>query len=334
MNILWLRPTKPENISVGRERISEQLERRGHNVHIQDSSGLDAFHAIKEAMTSDYDVTIGTVRMGLYVGFLSSKILNRPFIADVTDPIEQIDDLPKPLYDLLYEYEYFVLTCADEKLYVYQSSYEEAKQRGINGKKVKNGVQFDRFNSPDPGVVESARSELEAAGVDLDTPIAMYIGGLTPAYHIREILDAAVMVDDVEFVFVGSGELRDPVTNAASENQNIHFLGSYEYELIPGFLACADIGLCLVDAEQPLKILEYGAAELPVLACYGELQQRFTNDEVIFVDPDELQSAILSILEDPEVYQSYAHQLADRAENADWKQIATEYEQALKRAIE
>ena len=69
MKILWLRPSKGENISVRRERIAEELRRRGYEIDIRDASGLDAPGAIWQAIRGDYDVIAGNVRVGLYLGY-------------------------------------------------------------------------------------------------------------------------------------------------------------------------------------------------------------------------------------------------------------------------
>lgn len=333
VHVLWLRPTKPDNISVGRERIAEHLRKSGYRVDIQDASGFDALRAILTAAAGSYDVIVGTVRMGLYVGVLLSWITARPFVADVTDPIEQVSHLPSPLFQLLFRFEHLSLEKADEAMFVYNSSYQSAKRCGINGEKVENAVNYKEFNKPDPTIVETAASELSEAGLD-DRPIAVYIGGLTPVYNIESILETARQLKTVQFLFIGDGKLNEMVTEAAATTENVYYLGTYDHELIPGFLAVADVGLCLVDAEQPLKVLEYGAAGLPAIAVPGELQERFTDEELVFVDPDEeLLDAIVDLLEEPELARHYGNNLNHRAEDTSWSHVAAQYKHAIDRAI-
>lgn len=332
-NILWLRPTKPDNISVGRERIAEHLRGENYNIDIQDASGFDAFHAIATGIRGEYDIIIGTVRMGLYVGYILSIIIKKPLIGDVTDPISQINHLPSPVYQMIFNFEHFVLNAADEAIFVYESSYEEAERREINGKKVDNAVNYCQFNNPDPEIVDTAANEVRQAGVD-DRPIVVYIGGLTPVYNIDLILNTAQQLDTVQFLFIGDGELSERVKSTASVSENVFSLGTYEHKLIPGFLAIADIGLCLVDAEQPLKILEYGAAELPVIAISGELQNRFSDDEVFFIDSgSELATAISRLIDDTSLAQRYGRKLSNRAANTTWDNIANKYKHAIDEVI-
>lgn len=331
-SVLWLRPTKPDNISVGRERVAEHLRDMGYSVDILDASGLDAIRASLTAFRANYDIIIGTVRMGLYVGTILSWLTDQPFVADVTDPIEQIDHLPSPLYKFLFEFEHVALKMADEAMFVYRSSYTSARRHGIDGNKVENAVNYEQFNDPDPDIIETAAAELNEAGLD-DRPIAVYIGGLTPVYHIESILEAARRLETVQFLFIGDGELSETVAAAATTTENVYYLGTYNHELMPGFLAVADIGLCLVDAEQPLKVLEYGAAGLPVIAVSGELQERFSDEDLLFVDPEkELIDPITDLVEKPELAHHYGTNLNRRAASNNWTQVATQYKHAIERA--
>lgn len=332
-NVLWLRPTKPDNISVGRERIAEHLREKNYNIDIQDASGFDAIHAVAAGIKGEYDIIIGTVRMGLYVGHILSNIIQKPLIGDVTDPISQINYLPSPIYRMIFKYEYFALNSADETIFVYESSYKEAERQGINGKKVDNAVNYHQFNDPDPRIVNTAVNEVKQAGVD-NRPIVVYIGGLTPVYNIESILNTAQQLDMAQFLFIGDGELSERVKSTASVSENVFALGTYEHRLIPGFLAIADIGLCLVDAEQPLKILEYGAAGLPVIALSGELQNRFSDDEVLFIDSEsELATAISRLTNDTSLAQRYGRKLSNRAANTTWDDIANKYKDAIDEVI-
>lgn len=332
-NILWLRPTKPDNISVGRERVAEHLNKKEYNIDIQDASGFDAIRAIATGINSKYDIIIGTVRMGLYVGYILSNIIKKPLIGDVTDPISQIDHLPSPIYQIISKFEYFVLNAADETIFVYKSSYEKAKRQGINGKKVENAVDYDQFNDPDSEIVDTAVNEVRQAGID-DRPIVVYIGGLTPVYNVKSILKTAKQLDTVQFLFIGDGILNETVKSTASVTENVYALGTYEHKLIPGFLAIADVGLCLVDAEQPLKVLEYGAAGLPVVAITGELEERFSDEELWFIDStDDLAGAVSTLVADRDLAQQYGTNLNQRAKKTQWSRIATEYKDAIDQAI-
>lgn len=326
ISLLWLRPSTGDNVSVRRERIAEKLRERGHTIDIVDTSGLDAIGAIKRALVGNYDIIAGNVRIGLYLGYPLARLLRTKFLGDVSDPIYQISDLPTPLYRLLEHYEWFALKHADATVFVYQSSYEEANKRGIDGVRLPNAVDYELFDDPPDASVRKAEQELVSAGVNLKKPIGMYIGSLNDRYNIIEIANAAQHVPDWEFVFIGDGARRDAIDAKADKFENIHSLGQYEYELIPGFLQYARAGFCLVDAEQPLKLKEYGAAGVPIIACPGELSAYYTSDQLLFVEPESHSIAnALEGLGDNIKYNQYITAGQEIGKNWSWAEIAEEY---------
>ena len=333
MNVLWLRPSKGENISVRRERIAESLRDRGYEIDIRDASGLDAIGAIKQAVTGDYDVIAGNVRIGLYLGYPLARVLRTPFLGDVSDPISDIDYLPGPLFRFFRWYEWQVLDRADATVFVYESSYQRAIDRGIDDAvKLPNAVNYDLFAEPEQEAVEEARSILEAEGVDLDRPIAIYIGVFSPRYCTEEMLAAAEHAPEWEFVFVGEGGLEDVVRRTAREVENVYYPGAFPYRLMPGFLSLADVGFCFKDAEQPLKLKEYGAAGLPIVVRPGELSRWYDEDELVFVDPDpeSIARRLQELRADPELYESYAEAGAAIASEWSWEAIADGYDELFR----
>ncbi len=334
MKVLWLRPSKGENISVRRERIAELLRSQGYEIEIRDASGLDAIGAIKEALIGDYDVIAGNVRVGLYLGYPLAQFLRTPFLGDVSDPITDIEYLPDILFRVFRWYEWQVLKRADTTVFVYESSYREAIDRGIhNATKLPNAVNYDLFAEPDQKVVEEAESILMANNVKLERPIAIYIGVFSPRYCIKTILKAAEYCPKWEFVFIGEGKLESQVQKAADEADNVYFPGAFPYQLMPGFLSLADVGFCFKDAEQPLKLKEYGAAGLPIIVRPGELSKWYDEDELLVVDPDPraIAKQLNELDADTELYQKYSE--AGRAISSEWtwEEIAEEYDQLFRK---
>lgn len=336
MKCLWLRPSTGDNISLRRTRIAEQLGQRGIDIDIQDASGRDALTASRRALFGDYDVIMGNVRVGLYLGFPLATLRRRPFVGTVSDPIEQIEDLPGPLFRFFQWYEWQILARADACSFTYQSSYEEAQRRGIDGEKLPNAVDYQLFHDPDPDAVSRAERILEDNGVDLDSPMGIYIGGMTEeTYHLSAILDAAERRPEWEFVFVGEGPDQDLVESATASQDNVTFLGAFEYELMPGFLAHATVGFCLVDAEQPLKVAEYGAAGLVCLGIDGELRNRFDAAELYFVDPtgESISDALAALDADPQLREEYSTRLDEAVKSVGWDDIADTFEELLRSVV-
>lgn len=113
-----------------RELIAEESRERGYEIDIRDTSGRDAFGAVKQAIITDYDIIVGNVRVALYLGYPLARILRTPFLGDVSDPLSDIDDLHGLFFRFFEWYEWQTLKRADASVFVYESSYQEAFERG------------------------------------------------------------------------------------------------------------------------------------------------------------------------------------------------------------
>jgi glycosyltransferase involved in cell wall biosynthesis len=338
MNVLWLRPSNRwdgENVSSRRERIAEHLREMGVEVNLMDTSGLDALSVVWEAITGDYDIIVGTVRVGVPIGYVISRVLRKPFIGSVSDPVESQDYLPYPIYKLMCLVEWFVLRRSDDVFFAHPKSHEDALERGIEGALVRNSVNYEMFAEPDDRVLKETKDILTDSNVNTKKDIAIYIGSLTKNGHFDEIVRAAEQTQGWEFVFVGTdwganiSELTDGVENA-------YFLGAHDHELMPGFLHHASAAFCLVDNEVPLKITEYGAAGLPTLGYPGKLKKVFSEDELIYVEPnpDEISEALRRISTDEDYARKYAENLRDYASENRWEDIAKKYYESMVKLTE
>jgi len=168
-------------------------------------------------------------------------------------------------------------------------------------------VNYQQFADPDPDVIASAREILDREGVDFEKPIAIYIGIFSPRYCIEAPLETAKYAPEWEFVFVSEGELDAAVENTAHEVANAHYLGTFAYRLMPGFLSLADVGFCFKDTDQPLKLKEYGAAGLPTVVRPGKLSNWHDEDELVFVDPhpEAIAGRLKDLRTDEQLYHMY-----------------------------
>nr|WP_276591913.1 glycosyltransferase [Halorutilus salinus] len=231
--------------------------------------------------------------------------------------------------------EWWVLKRADAVFFAHPKSYEDALKRGIEGSLVRNSVNYDAFADPDDEVLEEAYDILTDSGVDTEKEIAIYIGSLIENGYFGEIVEAAKQTPDWEFVFVGT-ELDVDMSQLVSGVENAHFLGEYDHELMPGFLHHSSAAFCLVDNEVPLKITEYGAAGLPTLGYPGKLKSVFSEDELIYVEPEpeKISEELQRLSSDPEYAQKYAENLRDYARENRWEDVANEYYESMQKLTE
>ena len=333
ISVLWVRPATGENVSTRRERIAEHLQQNSVSVTFRTLNISNLLSGMPDILLFNYDVIIANVRLPLYLSFPLTRINRKPIIADVSDPISQISDLPAILFWALKKYEWMVLAKSDHVIFAESESHERAQNRGINSSLVKNSVNFEMFANPSENLKEFARSELLNAGVDLNRPIAIYTGAFLQIYHIQEMIRAASSLTNWQFVFVGERGQEGLVESASSEQENVFYLGSYSHERMPGFLNYADVGMCLVDAERPLKILEYGAANLAVLGMPGKLNKEFSDGKIWIVDPtaDYISQGLERILENPREAKRRSSNLREYARSNSWSTAADTYFEAIRK---
>ncbi len=102
--------------------------------------------------------------------------------------------------------------------------------------------------------------------------------------------------------------------------ENIYILGSRHPDLIPAYLAHADLGLMLYDrnrqnvykGQNPLKLYEYAAAGLPILSTPHD-EYRWLDPPVITVEsPEDIPAAMDVAIRERSDLRRAAHEFADR----------------------
>ncbi len=330
LKILWLKPKKG-NVSVGRFLLAKELSKYGYDVDVKEINIKSSIFDVLRILRSNYDIIVGVVRVGAYIGFIINKLKRKPIIIDVTDPLYQIN-LPIIIYKMIEVVERFILKKSNAVIFVTKNYMKEMIAKGVLGVKVDNGVFFRKFNKPESDIILETATIMKEKKINLGKMVILYIGSLKKSYNIYLILNAAKKLKDYNFVLVGNGELRQYVEGIAKKIDNVYYLGFFNHNYMPGFVAHADICLCLVNADQPLKLLEYGAASKPVIAIHGELEDRFTSREVYFINPtvEDLCIAISELVENVKLRKKYGLRLRKRAEKLEWRKIAQKYDKVIK----
>lgn len=319
--ILWLSPDKPDNISVGRQRIIDHLQDAGFEVTLKAATP----HTIPELLRnrSEYDVIVGTTRAGALLGAVLKLLTGTPLVVDHIDPISQFEETNAWWLAFAVKHlEHAAFRLSDHTLYVYPEESERVQRFARSSSETNLGVEFDRFADPDDQLVEAARSRLQDHSVADD--VAIYVGGLEPIYHIEAMIESLDHLDDWSLVILGSGSLEDEVARTAETRDDLHFLGTVPHEEVPGYLHNATVGVSLVDDPHTLKVLEYGAAELPTVQLAGRAEPKLGETvEYCELDPRSIAEAI------ERARGSRPSGLADVARSLSWASIAETYRTVL-----
>lgn len=324
MDILWLRPDKPDDISVGRHRIAEELERRGHRVEVRNVKFSDASRVLSRSP----DVIIGTTRLGAFIAALHRVIRGTPLVVDHIDPISHLRRSRGPIVTKTVDYlERLSFRVADYVIVTYEEEYERVDRYAPSVVRTSLGVDYELFSSPPADAVDDARAALDEIGV-LESRILIYIGGLEPSYHIRELVASVDHLEGWALVVLGDGAERAFLEQQNRTREDVHYLGTVPYESVPGYLHLADVGVSLVDDPNTLKVLEYGAAGLPAVQVRGAAEARF-GDRVMYctTDPADIASAVERAAAAGET------SLDELASRHRWAAIADDYEAALDGAV-
>jgi len=136
---------------------------------------------------------------------------------------------------------------------------------------MENGVDVEHFLD---GVAECAEPDLRHDG-----PVAIYAGAFDRRFGREHLLRAAEAHPQVLFALIGPADAAFRAHFEASEN--VRFLGPVAFDELPGYFRRASVGLLPLSdhpsnaGRSPMKLYEYAAAGLPVVASHTpELARR------------------------------------------------------------
>jgi glycosyltransferase involved in cell wall biosynthesis len=141
---------------------------------------------------------------------------------------------------------------------------EKARSRGKAGVLITHGVDVTHFRK-----ACDAHTRIPADIAMLDKPIIGFVGLIEDWVDLRLIRVLALARPSWSFVLIGKLVAGD---SEVRDLPNVHFLGRKEYQELPGYCKAFDVALLpfvineLTLAANPLKLREYLAAGLPVVA--------------------------------------------------------------------
>ena len=259
-------------------------------------------------------------------GWVASRVAGIPLVLEVNSPYaHEVAEYATPLFPSLARWtERFVLRRAETVLTVSQVQRDYLVSLGAAADRthvIPNGVDFDRFDHRKTG--ESVRNSL---GLE-DRKVVGFIGSLRTTHGIEIVLEALSRIGDDRptFLVVGEGKDRQAIEDAVGRHglDRVIFTGGIPHEEAPGYIAAMDIALKPTSNFYccPLKILEYMAMKVPVIAGYSpsvaEVIEDGVTGRIIATEADAFRDAIDEMIHAPEQAEAMAtsafHSIRDRS---------------------
>jgi len=197
------------------------------------------------------------------------------------------------------------------------------------------------LNSPDDHPLQASATNLRSAlGLDLATPLAVYVGKVTFNRGIEFGVDALAQYPELHLALVGprdervTARLREQAA-ALQVSDRLHIVDPVPHEQVVSFIHSADVSLVLIQPVClsyeycfPNKLLESILGGVPVLASrLVELERLVTETGAgLVVPPDDataITAGIRQIVANPQAMRASAATIARTREKYGWPAQAT-----------
>ena len=172
-----------------------------------------------------------------------------------------------------------------------------------------NGVNFNHFLY--------GNRTMPVEYKNIKHPIILYVGAIQEWFDYSLLRYAAGALRDCSFVIIGHPE---QIQKKAGDLPNVYILGKKAYSQIPAYLYNADVGIIPFDVKNhskivnninPLKLYEYMACGLPVVAASWEELEQLESPALLYHEPDQFVAMIRYAIENytlqkKELFVSYA----------------------------
>lgn len=148
---------------------------------------------------------------------------------------------------------------------------------------VPNGADINHFLNSAENIPD------DLAGIP--KPIAIYIGAIEEWFGLDFLYETALECPEISFVIIGNPGID---VSKLQKLKNIYFLGKKDYNLIPSYIHNADVGIITFDVTHPvvqtvnpIKLYEYMACGLPVVATRWEELELINSPAFLCDNPHE-----------------------------------------------
>lgn len=295
------------------------------------------FHTIKEKPDIFY------IRE-MYISFtvqILAKLIGIPLVIECNGvPSEEVKDLGGSYwaYKLSRKFQEINIRMADKVITVtgqlkklLSTRYHISPEKIIV---VRNGANTDLFKPTSKSI---ARRELK---LDESFRYACFVSSFYPYHGVSELIHSAKIAltknPKIKFLMIGDGNDKSQCEKLVQElgiAENFIFTGSVSHERVPFYISASDFAICFIRSSQkddlysPLKLYEYLACGVPVLASEGIECGQFVESvqagiSVELNNFEEIAEGILKIL-DKDLAESFSKNGRNYIEkNGSWKSIA------------
>ncbi|MFB0564476.1 MAG: glycosyltransferase [Candidatus Aminicenantaceae bacterium] len=232
------------------------------------------------------DVDVLWISDFLSAYYLTKIVMYRKLVLRIADDNAAFSNSPQSVEDiqrkLIKKADYVFVT--GKNLMNYQ---EPDKQKFAY---LPNGVDIDHFRK---------KFETPEEYKTITSPRVLFVGLIYDWFDKDLLKYIASELPDHNFILVGSSNTDVSDLKAV---KNIHFLGPRNYEVIPGYMQHADVGIIpfkvnqLTNSVSPIKLFEYFAAGLPVVSTdFFEIRQ-MRSPATLARDPSEFLQAVVEAI--------------------------------------
>lgn len=280
----------------------------------------------------DYAISTGVPALAV------ARRFGVPFTMHVIDALHTL--VPsKVLHPVARTIERCLLRAADYTVYINQALQDYGVQLGARPEQARTiscGVDLEQFR-PDLDVAALRRKW----GFAPDDIVLLFVGWLYKFSGIDTIMRILpAMPPHVRLLVVGTGEdearLRT-LHQSLTLGERVTFAGKQPYELMPKFMAAADVCLLSSTINQvtrhivPIKTYEYLASGRPVLSSQlpGVMREIPPGNGVLYTSSSQLRPTLNSLM-DPKTRRLEGTRARSFAEaHCDWEKLTDEFEQLL-----
>lgn len=196
-------------------------------------------------------------------------------------------------------------------------------------------------NGFDPGLFfPASKDQTLNAGLGIENKFVIgFIGSLKPWHGLDVLFNAfaqlSLKTDDTALLVIGEGPEQSALQALAAElkiTDKVLFVGKVPHGSVPSYIRLLDIAVAPYNVKSefyfsPLKLIEYMACGVPVIACgRGEISRLMQDRELGIhlpqADPESLTQALLSLYTDPARRIAVAASAREAIQDRTWSNIA------------